>query len=478
MVSTTEKPPNTRKYEVGTGFDYSRVFRDFDGTAYELDAGPSPNELRKMIKTDAQARQLATAVKVPIRKAKWDILPGEGDSGEKKFIEWALHAPARQGGMTTPIRKVIAKMANALIYRFTAFEKVWKVSDRGPYTNKVVLHKLGWRPTNTVNLRLDDNGSFNGFVQEAYKGNNFKKVIYDPRRSFVYINGDDESVLGTTSFDSVYYNWKMKQKVSFFYFAFLENVAFPRTIVTVANEDPDALEYLINKAKKLASQGVLGLYEEEDIQPYESMRSSRDYQSAMDYLDGQMSKALLYQFMELGTGEGDRGSYALSEHKMSFFYEALESVLDDIADAINNYLIADLIAYNYGISASMPQLKFRPLTDSGATQILDMFKNIIMANSPNVTPPFLLSLMTRVEEILDLEVDPMAEYDKEKLQLIIQTIPTAREQLESRENRAGAGQNPVAGADRNNNRVNDPPQDRQSATSDVRTGDTQARSST
>jgi hypothetical protein len=459
MATAIEKAPNTRKYEVGTSFDYNRLYHSYDKTVMEIEAGPTVRELWKMLKNDPQARQLVTALKLPIRRSKWDIIPSEGDTGEKDFVEWALHASARQGGMTTPMRQVVSRMANAILFRFAAFEKVWKIVDEGEYKGKVALHKLGYRPQSTVKLRTDVNGTFNGFTQTAYKGNRYKEVTFDPKRALVYVHGEDEMpIVGMTPFDVVYKIHKEKMKISFFYYAFLENVAFPRTMARVLGDDPDALQHLLQKVAQLSHQGIIGLYEDEVVEPYESARTTRDYQTALEYLDWQMAKACLAQFLDLGTS-GERGSFALSRDKSLFFYQSLEAVLEDIADNINSYLIPDLVQYNFGKNAAFPRFKFRPLTDEKADSIMEIYKNILIAPSPNVTPPFLLSLMQRVEQILDLEVDPMAEYSEEDLALIMSTIPTARDHLLSKENRAGSGQNPITGEDRNEN--NNTPQEQE-----------------
>ncbi len=450
-MATETEAPNTRKYEVGNALDTSRVFRDYDGTVREADAGPTVRDKKDMLRLEPQAYQLATALRLPIRRAKWDFLQGEGDKGEKEFIEWALLASSREGGMTTPFRDVVSKMGNAIVYNIAPFEKVWKIADYGPYKGKAILHKLGYRPPATVKIRTDVNGSFNGFIQETTKNGKRVRPTFDPRRALVYIHGsDEESILGTSPFNVVYNVWRQKMKVSFFFFAFLENVAFPRTIARVANEDPDALQYLLDKAKRLSSQGIIGLYDEEAIEAYESQRSSREYRDALDYLDWQMAKSCLGQFLDLGTS-GERGSYALSQDKINFFYELLDAVLQDMANSINEYVIADLIQYNFGRDAAYPKLKFRPVNDKSAAPVLDLYKQIINANAPNVTPPFLMSLMSRVEEILDLEIDPLFEYDKDTLEMITKTIPTARDHLLSKESRAGAGQNAVTGMDRNSN---------------------------
>jgi len=457
--------PNTRKYESGTAYDPARVYRNpQDMTVMELDGGPSVRDLEKMLRNDAQARQLATALKLPIKGAQFEFLATEGDNGERDFVEYALLSSYKQGGMTTPFKQVIAQMSNAIIYRFQAFEKVWKVQERGKYKDKVVLHKLGWRPPATCKLRTDTNGSFNGFQQDAYKGNKYIKQNFDPKRALVYIHGADENpILGMTPFDTIYKNYLSKLKVSFFYFAFLENVAFPRTIAKVAGDDPTELRHLLDKARMLAHNGIMGLYEHEEIESYESQRNTRDYQSALEYLNWEMARAALGQFLDLGTS-GERGSFALSKDKSSFFFNQLEGVLDDMAETINNYVIADLVQYNFGQDASYPKLRFRPLNDETADAVLETYKAIIGSNAPNVTPNFMLQLMQRVEDILGLEIDPMIEYDDEEYRQIVKAIPTARENLLSKEARAGSGQNAVTGDDKNNNNQKTAAEDKLSAT--------------
>jgi phage gp29-like protein len=364
-------------------------------TVMELDGGPDVRNLERMLRNDAHAFQLATAMKLPIRTSTYEFIATEGDSGEKDFVEWALTAAYRQGGMTTPFRQIVSQMANAMVFRFQPFEKVWKVQDTGKYQGKVMLHKLGWRPPATCKLRTDDNGSFNGFQQDAYKGNKYIKHNFDPKRAFVFVHGSEwNPILGQTPFDTVYKNYLNKIKVSFFYFAFLENVAFPRTLVKVAGDDGTELQHLLNKARMLAHNGILGLYEHESIESYESQRNTRDYQSALEWLNWEMSRACLGQFLDLGTS-GERGSYALSRDKSSFFFNQLEAVLKDMADAINNYLIADLVQYNFGKDAAYPKIRFRPLNDESAEAVLETYKSILMANTPQVTPDFMLQLVAR-----------------------------------------------------------------------------------
>lgn len=447
--------PTPRKYEAGTALDYNRQYRDTGkyGEILELTKRPSIKQLQDMFMNDAQAQQLFSAVRTVLKGVSWEILAGKQDKGERDFVGWALGAREREGGMTTPMDTIFAQMSNAVGYRLVGFEKVWKVSEVDPYKGYHILHKLGYRPPATISIKTDANGSYNGFVQRAFKGDKYIEMPFSAQRSLAYIHGYDYAgITGYTPFDVVYKNYLNKVKVSFFYFAFLENVAFPRTLVKVAGDDPEELQYLLDKARLFSSQGIMGLYDTEEIESYESQRNTRDYQSALEYLNWEMARAVFGQFLDLGTS-GERGSYALSKDKISFFYNSVESILKEITEIVNNYIIADLVQYNFGRNAAYPVIRFKPLNDESAQDVLETYRQVIMANTPNVTPDFLLKLMKRVEEILGLEIDPLAEYSDMEFLQILQSIPTAREHLLSREARAGSGQNPITGEDRNANNL-------------------------
>lgn len=446
-----EELTRKRKYESGTAYDPDRIYKSFDSTIWERDEIATPADIWYMTKRDSQVRQLASGIKVPLKRAGKEIVASDGDSGEKDFIEYNLFAPYHMGGMSVPLNTVLGQISTAVVYKRAHFEKVFRLQKDGKYKGKVMLHKLAYRPPNTCKMRSDENGSFNGFKHWAHKDGKTLERTYSPDKAFVYVNMSDENpLLGASAFENVYQNWKDKRKVLFFYLAFLENVAFPKTVVTAAEEDPDELAFLVKKAKNFGHQGIMGKYPQEEVETFESTRNTRDYQSAIEYLDWQMSKAAMMQFMDLGTND-ERGSLALSQDKSSFFYDAAQAVLEEIGEAFNEYVIAPLVRYNFGENAAPPKMRFKPIQDKQGEAIIDLFKQIMASPAPNVTPPFILRLMNRVENILDLEIDPTADYDEETLELIKETIPTAREDLESKESRAGSGQNPITGLDKNSN---------------------------
>lgn len=393
--------------EQGSTIDPDRIFLGGDlNEVLGLTDDPTPAQLEQMIKHDGQARQLASALRLPVRSAAWSIEKGPNDSGEAQFVRDVLARPPYQGGMTTPFDQVLSQVAWAIVTRQAFFEKVWKRDERGRF----VYHKLAWRPPATCAILADPrNGSFNGFVQRGIRDNRYFEKTFDPRKSFVYIHGNDISpLLGSTAFETAYRDHLQKLKVKYLYYSFLENVAYPKLKATYTGNEANGLKALVRKAAGLSRGAVVGLGEREDLDVLESQRTSNEYQNALTYLDTQMSKSTLSTFLDLGT-TGDRGSYALSKDQSEFFLESLEAILTEVAASINHHLIPDLIFYNFGVNAAFPEFKFQPVNDQAKDVAIEVYKALAVAANPHVGANFYAELTTKVSNILGLDSDKVVE---------------------------------------------------------------------
>lgn len=393
--------------EGGTIVDPERIYIGRERKeVFELDVKPTVEDLENMITNDGQAQQLASAIRLPIRGAKWSIEKAKDDNGEAQFVRDVLTKAPYEGGMTTAFDTVLSQIAYGVVTRRAFFEKVWKLDDEG----RAVYHKLAWRPAATCEIRADSsNGSFAGFIQRGVKGEKEFVKEFDPPKAFVYIHNSDIAPLtGQTAFDTVYKDHQQKLKVKYLYFSFLENVAYPKLKAQYTGSERGGLKNLVKKAASLARGAVVGIGDREEIQVLESTRTSQEYIKALNYLDSQMSKSALSTFLDLGT-TGDRGSYALSKDQSNFFYTSLEAVLDEIAAAINAYLIPDLVFYNFGVSAHYPIFKFSPIEDETKDIALEVFKSLQMAANPRISQNFYEELIMKVSSILGLDSDKVVE---------------------------------------------------------------------
>jgi len=82
----------------------------------------------------------------------------------------------------------------------------------------------------------------------------------------------------------------------------------------------------------------------------------RDILPSIEYQDMQMARAGLAMFMQLG-GTARTGSRALGQEQTDFFLLALQTTADHIASVIRNDTIKPLVEMNFGVGAPVPVLK-------------------------------------------------------------------------------------------------------------------------
>ena len=104
-----------------------------------------------MTRNDGNARGLLNAVKYPVKMSRPQIEPPEkGGTKETKFIEKNLLGNPFEGGMSTPMRQVVARMALGVRDGYKIFEKVWKL-----WRGQIWLDKMAYRSTLSTKFYFD-----------------------------------------------------------------------------------------------------------------------------------------------------------------------------------------------------------------------------------------------------------------------------------------------------------------------------------
>lgn len=394
--------------EVGSGFDATRLFALWaDGKVF--DTGPvEVRDLEDMLRVDGKARAVEQVLTLPLRYAPWSIIPGKDDRGEAAFVTDALTRPANAGGMSTPMELVVGQMTGATLFRRAFFEKVFTIRD-----GRVVYDKLAWRPPSTCYLAHDEtDAAFAGFKQRTWRGKQFIDVNIPAQRSFVFVHGQHrDPINGTSDLDVAYQAWQTKQKIRFLWAMFLENLAMPRAVAQASNEDPASKDDLARKIAKLKGGGVAGIGPNEKVTPFEtSQGAGASFEAAIRYLDGEMTGSVLAGFVDLAdAGASGRGSMALSQDQSDFFIKTREAVLREMSAAVQGFLLADLVRWNFGPAASVPTFKMGPISEGDAEQAISLLQALSVAPSMTVLPwAFIDELTSRVASFLNLDVDKIA----------------------------------------------------------------------
>lgn len=386
--------------ERGSSFRlFDTLFGEWDsGEVFEYDF--SSLDVRKALEKDGKLGCIEQALTLPILSAPWSIKPGTGGEKIAEELDTFLRMSPLEGGMQTPFQTVIAQATSARAYKKAFFEKVYKEVD-----GKIVYDKIAYRPPETCRIGRDpDTGEYKGFRQTPVRqggAKNFRDVDIRPPYAWVHINGLRRNPMtGTSDLQIPLWCHETKMKILYLWTTFLATQAEPRLMTS--GQDPD------EAAKKLATLrggGVVGLPNGTTATVLESNGTAAQvFKDMINYLDTQMSAAVLANFTDLATGATGTGSYALSKDQSTFFVESLEAYSRELADSITHNVLGDLVVYNYGRNAKFPRFEFGPLADSDVDRCISLISGLAVATN-NVLPfEFIEELTLKTASYLELDV--------------------------------------------------------------------------
>lgn len=376
--------------EVGSAIAHSEsLFADYLDPSMGSVSWWEAREYSTMLRTESQARKVEMVLTLPILSAPQGIAPAKGDKGEAEWVTEVLTRPANAGGMSTPLRTVVAQMTSAFTYRVASFEKVWRDDPDAPPRpgrteggTPIVYDKLAFRPAINTRVKRDrKTGAYRGLVQDApYGGADPVHIAAD--RSFTHVNGQHRApVIGSSDMEIPLVCWKAKQKLRFLWFLFLELHAQPRTAFSDTREtagDHDNTKAAARLYAQLRGGGAIALPPGVSADVLETGGHAADlYQQALKYLDGEMTGQVLAQFADLaGAAASGTGSFALSKDQSDFFMQSRRWAANELEDTVSNYVIADLVRHNLGPKAAVPRFTIGPLSTPDLTMIMPMLDKL------------------------------------------------------------------------------------------------------
>lgn len=396
--------------EEGSAFDWdSFYFTAFDdGGVFRYDSIDFVRGMKEMLVgdvPDSKAQTLESALTLPIRRAPYTLQQGRSKSAVYERINYYLTAPANFGGMTTPMNLVIAQMTNAITYKKAFFEKVWRTD---PKYGGQTYDKIAWRPPATCAIERDpDTGAFRGFRQLPIRADNTDEKKFDPHRAFVYIHGSHRDPMNGVS-DLLVTQWcyKTKQKIRFLWYQYLEGQSLPKTIVK--NDDETAAIAAAKQIIGLRNGGIVGLSSANDVTPLESNgRGASEFKAALQWLDSEASASVLAGFTDLGAAAvSGTGSFALSKDQTDFFQIGREADKREMQDYINQYLISDLMLWNFGPNEIPPYFEFGPIDQEDSQAAISLLQATAQTPAGQSVLPqeFFDELALRVAGFLELDV--------------------------------------------------------------------------
>lgn len=401
--------------EEGTAFDQDSIlFAGFeDGGVFEYADDGFVHDMKEMLKVDGKAQTLESVLALPVRNAPWSIQKGRSSQAAYERIHRILTAPANNGGMSTPMNLVISQMCNAFIYRKAYFEKCWTTDTHEGRDVGFKYDKIAFRPPATCAVMRDaKTGAFRGFRQMPIRLEDTDEKKFKPGRAFVYIHGTHRDPMeGVSDLTVTQWCYKTKQKIRYLWYSFLEGQSLPKTVVKA--DDPTQATAAAKKLIGLRGGGVVGLEKSIEVDTLESNgRGAEQFKAALQWLDAEASSSVLAGFTDLGAAAAaGLGSFALSKDQTDFFLMSRQAVAKEMADYINQYLIADLMYWNFGPAEPAPYFEFGPIAqDDASTAIALLQATAQTPRGQSVLPEeFFDELTIRVAGFLELDVMTVRE---------------------------------------------------------------------
>lgn len=377
----------------------------------EDESSPTVRQLVLMRRTDGQARALYRLLTLPIRSAlrTATFVPAEEGDKEAEFIDQMFNLPAAGGGMQTPFNRIMAQMLMCVFDGFSAFEQVYWSPSTGPLKGKITLKKLAYRSSETITFLTDEHGEFAGLRQRANLHGRYIDIAVDKEDSF-YVAAQEEERMhyGVSFFQSAFHHYD--KKVKLYYIAHL---AAQRSAVGMRDGTwpVGATEKEKNNFKRaLADVGVAQFIAHPENFKVNLLteQGSFDFLSYINHHNSQMSKSVLAAFFDTnqGGGSSDTSLVNFGEQSDAMFILMLQTIMDEMASAINDWLIPKFVDWNFGTD-KYPTFTWGTFTNEQKEAIQKTFDKLA-ATSPqgvNVTPEFLRQLEIKISDELGLEID-------------------------------------------------------------------------
>lgn len=383
--------------------DLNEVMRE-DSEEY----GPTVRQLVTMRRMDGQARALFSLLTLPLRAAlnNSEFVADDDGEDEAEYITNVFTAPPNQGGMTVTFQRFMSQLLSALFDGFSAFEKVFWIPPKGPLSGKITLKKLAYRPSDTVTFVADKQGGYAGFRQRTHGLNGRTIDVYiDPDYSFYYAAHEEErKFYGVSFFQSAYYHYDKKIKLYFTAHMAAQRAAVGTRIGTVpGNASPaaksefrSALNDLIFAQSIMIPEGF-----EVDVQ---NENSTYDFLGMVNHHNNQMSKSILAGFFdkETGAGQAEGSLVNFAQPGDDMFVLMLRTLMDEIANQINHYIIPQLVDFNFN-NGKYPKFTWGKLTDEQKAAISATFDKL--ASAQTITPEFIRALEQHQADEFGIDVD-------------------------------------------------------------------------
>ena len=274
----------------------------------------------------------------------WEVLPADESAKAKEiagFVTEALQA--------ANLKQAIQELMQAILYGYYSAEVMWGARHDGKWIPKKIIGKHPRRFCFNTEREL-----------RMLTPDNMMQGEQLPERKFItFTYGSSDNPYGKGLGQKLWWPVWFKKNGIKFWLIFLDKWGSPTAVGKYkSGADPTAKKTLLEAIEAIRQETGITIPEDMVIELLEAKRSGNvTHESLCDYMDRQISKAVLGQ--TLTTEVGANGSFAASKTHDEVRGDIKEADADLICECLNATLIPWLVDYNFFNTNLYPEFSLR-----------------------------------------------------------------------------------------------------------------------
>ncbi len=339
----------------------------------------------EMRKSDPIVKQSLNIITMPIIQAHWVVESPDNEPQAEAITEFVKEALFQR--MDRSWQDIVREFLTYLPFGFSVFEKVYMVED-----GKVWLKKLGMRTQKSI-VKFETEDKNFGITQQLNDSRTSKQASIPAEKLLIFTNErEGDNYRGVSVLRSAYKPYYYKDL-----FEKIDAISYERSGVGLPvfkmpqNPKPKDVTNAENIGEALrANEKAFVLLPdgwEFDIKKSDTQSDAVD---RIKLKNREILSNVLAQFLDLGSGS--TGSRSLSEDHSEAFFKATQAHADYISNIINDYLIEQLVDYNFNNVKNYPTIKATGIKKTDLSSLSTALKSLADGG--------LLTVDTELEEFI------------------------------------------------------------------------------
>lgn len=337
------------------------------------------------MRNDSMIASILNAVILPIINAEHIIEPASSDPKDEEIAAFVRYCLFEQQNHSE--KKY--HDALSLVYGFMPYEYGRKFIKSHPeFGDDLSCITLNVRKPSTVDRWEKDGDLFKGFYQQTDIHD-----IWIPAERIQLVNYREEfgNIEGKSILREMYQAFTNKQKITIIGLMNLERLGGIPFIQGIHNWDSAKQAIEILKGIRSHENAFAAIPQQMgELKMLTGGAGASDHIAYLHYMDNQMAKSVLAQFINLGA-DSVSGSRAVGDVQMEFFKSSIQAIVRQFEDAYNlekgNFpaYIKELVDLNYSGVTDYPKYKITKLSDEDVERVVGVLSAIATARTLSAT---------------------------------------------------------------------------------------------